>query len=129
MNTQTLYLIRGLPGSGKTTLAHRIAPMVFSADDYFVEEDGVYRYRPDAIKDAHESCYMHTRDVLAAGHRHVAVANTFSRRWEMGPYRGLADAVVEISIETLLTDAELAARCVHGVPVEKIAAMRARWEA
>ena len=33
-----LYLIRGLPGSGKTTLAKSICNVVFSADDYFTDK-------------------------------------------------------------------------------------------
>lgn len=31
----SLYLIRGLPGCGKTTLAHKLTSYVCEADDFF----------------------------------------------------------------------------------------------
>ena len=128
MNTQTLYLIRGLPGAGKTTLAHRIAQRVHEADQFFIEEDGSYLYRPERIKEAHKWCQANVRDSIAAGLRHIAVANTFTRRWELELYFHMGIHPVCITVETVLSDAELAARCIHDVPAAKIAEMRARWE-
>ena len=118
MNTQTLYLIRGLPGAGKTTLAHRIAPLVYSADDYF-GTGALYCYDATKIKEAHEWCQEKVRAAIKSG-LDIAVANTFTRRWEMQPYFDI--------IDTCFSDSELAARCIHGVPAAKIAEMRARWE-
>ncbi|KAM6180017.1 NEDD4-binding protein 2-like 1 isoform 4-T4 [Erethizon dorsatum] len=54
-----LYLLRGLPGSGKTTLARQLQhdfPMavIFSTDDFFAREDGAYEFNPDFLEEAHE---------------------------------------------------------------------------
>lgn len=129
---QVLYLVRGLPGAGKSTLAAKLAPIVREADQYFVH-DGVYNYDPSRISLAHADCLARTRDALETG-QDVAVANTFVRRWELQPYRDLAAtmfpdvSVVEVSVVGRWTPEELAARTVHHVPAAKIGAMRAAWE-
>ncbi|XP_024204286.2 NEDD4-binding protein 2-like 1 isoform X17 [Pan troglodytes] len=54
-----LYLLRGLPGSGKTTLARQLQhdfprALIFSTDDFFFREDGAYEFNPDFLEEAHE---------------------------------------------------------------------------
>jgi predicted kinase len=126
-----LYLVRGLPGSGKSTLARKLVgdENVLEADDFFVGPDG-YRYDATKIKDAHMWCQRETEDFIAD--RDIAVANTFTQRWEMEPYYRLKENydinIVEITVSVNLTNDELAARCVHGVPVETIQRMRERWQ-
>lgn len=125
----TLFLIRGLPGSGKSTLADALQRQHVEADMFHIV-DGVYTFNPERIKDAHAWCQTRTRQMLADGD--VAVSNTFTRRWELAPYYdmniGKPFRIVELTVNTLLTDEELAARTLHGVPVETIKAMRERWE-
>jgi len=49
-------LIRGLPGSGKTTMAKKIEGFEhFEADQYF-EKDGSYEFDPSELNSAHEEC-------------------------------------------------------------------------
>ena len=50
--SKVLFLLRGLPGSGKSTLVKQIQAAyaesaVCSADDYFLQEDGTYNYDKD----------------------------------------------------------------------------------
>ena len=56
---KTLYIIRGIAGSGKTTFANTIVDSiaVCEADQYFVDkETGEYKFNPDEIKIAHQWC-------------------------------------------------------------------------
>lgn len=76
-----LILIRGLPGSGKSTRARGLAMagfLHFEADNFF-ERDGLYQYDASRIKDAHAWCQKMTREALADGKR--VVAATPSRVW------------------------------------------------
>lgn len=129
---QRLFLVRGLPGSGKSTLGRDLAPgYCLAADDYFMVGKE-YRFDPAQISAAHADCQTRARATLF--HRAtVAVANTFTARWEMEPYFAFARAlsipyVVLDLFDGGLSDAELAVRNDHNVPVETIAAMRGRYE-
>jgi predicted kinase len=117
-----LVLIRGLPGSGKTSLARELTHFGyrhFEADQYF-EVGGYYRFDPARVPEAHRWCQRSTREALAAGRR-VVVANTFTRIAELAPYWPMA-ADIEV-LEALGTWPN-----VHGVPSDRLKAMSDRWE-
>ena len=126
-----LYLIRGLPGSGKSTHAARLGVLVVAADDWF-DRGGRYQFDSTQLAPAHQDCQRRAGEALARGES-CAVANTFSQAWEWEPYFQIAAKygveVVGIDLfDAGLSDVELAARNVHGVPVTAIAAMRQRWQ-
>jgi predicted kinase len=126
-----LVLVRGLPGSGKSTLANMLAMESIAADDFFMV-DGTYQFDSSKLKDAHEWCQNKTWAALSKGDS-IAVANTFTQRWEMERYIQIAEETgATLTVFNLFdadcTDAELFARCTHGVPIETIARMRARFE-
>jgi len=79
-----------------------------------------------------QDCQRRTREALLAG-KTVAVANTFTQRWEMQPYLdmvkeiGCPFAVIDL-FDGGMTDDQLADRNVHGVPMVAIHGMRARYE-
>jgi predicted kinase len=132
-----LTLIRGLPGSGKTTFARYLATgsrmLIIAADDFFVDADtGNYGFNPERLGSAHHWCQQEVLKALKAG-RDVCVNNTFSRRWEVEPYIKIAkDAHARLHVLDLfdggLSDEVLFERCVHGVPLKTIQGMRSRWE-
>ena len=74
-----LYIIRGIPGSGKSTLAKKIASVVCEADDFFVDPDGVYRFDPSLLKEAHSACQKKCVTAMQFEVDAIAVANTFTR--------------------------------------------------
>jgi predicted kinase len=108
---KTLYIIRGLPGSGKSSLAELLTEFAYSADDFFnLYHDGVFK--PELLKEAHAWCFEKVKDEL----RHfddVAVANTFTQLWEMQPYLDLAK---EFGYTPFVITCENNFGSVHGVP-------------
>lgn len=91
MQDKHLYIIRGISGAGKSTLGYTIAPYnCYSADDYFTTKEG-YNFNPEQIQDAHDSCRGCVEHALKMGKTPVAVANTFTERWEFDWYLGLAE--------------------------------------
>ena len=124
-----LTLIRGLPGAGKSTMAKAMVEVDsslrhFEADQYFVDASGNYRFEPSEIEDAHTWCLTETRNALENGSS-VVVSNTFTRKWEMAPYRKLAK---ELGAELEILEATGNYGSIHGVPQKTIDAMRSRWE-
>lgn len=117
-----LVLIRGLPGRGKSTMAH-VLSMVgyehFEADQFF-EVNGVYQHDATRIRDAHTWCQRVVRLALAAGKR-VVVSNTFTMLREMEPYKAMTQNVRVIEAQDKWENC-------HGGPVEMLERMALRWK-
>ncbi len=120
-----LYVIRGLPGTGKSTLAKRIALAVCEADMFF-ERDGVYRYDPIQLPHAHNWCKRRCEDYMKANSFTIAVSNTFIYRHHMIPYFDLARKHDYQVTEITMSGPSFGS--VHNVPDETIARMKAQWE-
>ncbi len=137
--TNTIFLIRGLPGAGKTSLAEHIyggmasiADRIVAADDWFEAESGEYVFDPRFLHHAHEYSQRIAREALESGNN-VVVHNTFSQRWEMQAYIDMsvqlgARLVVIDLFDAGMDDVSLARRCEHGVSTKVINKMRSRWE-
>lgn len=118
-----LVLIRGLPGSGKSTMAkafHKAGFEWLEADTYHLNDKGEYCYDKANVKAAHEWCQRETFKALANG-KSVVVSNTFTRRFEMEPYFEMAK---NFGIEPNVLEATGSWQNVHGVPAEVIEKMR-----
>ena len=113
-----LYIVRGLPGSGKSTFARKICGAVVEADQFF-ERNGRYEFNPSLLKEAHEWCYNSVAMLLAEGD--VAVANTFTQIWEMQRYLDLPNPKTVITVEGDHGS-------IHNVPDEAIMKMANRWQ-
>jgi len=121
-----LVLIRGLPGSGKSTMARVLAKIGYEhhESDQFFGEDDNYQFDASRIKEAHEWCLLKTKQSMQRRMR-IVVANTFTRHWEMMPY---IDAAKLNCYKLKVIEADGEWKNVHGVPDEAIERMRARWE-
>jgi len=87
-----LILLRGLPGSGKSTVAKLFDKALhFEADMYFLDADGNYQFDASKIKNAHNWCRHSVMDAMKEGHPIVVVSNTFTQEWEMEVYYLLAE--------------------------------------
>jgi predicted kinase len=138
MNTQkTLYIVRGVSGSGKSTFAKKLVHddfLVCEADKYFInEENGKYEFDISKIRDAHKWCqnlvetYMKDSLINDQYYREIAVSNTFTQEWEMEPYFELAKKY-GYTVFTLIVENRHGGVNQHGVPEEKIKIMKDRFE-
>ena len=92
-----LVLIRGLPGSGKTTLARAVAQAGFRhfETDMYFERNGEYYFNPRKLAEAHAWCLQLARRSIKLGSK-VVIANTFSKMCDLLPYLNLVPSAVVI---------------------------------
>jgi predicted kinase len=120
-----LTLIRGLPGSGKSTYAKTVDALHYEADQFFETEAGEYVYDIKLIAAAHDWCYSKTVRALRRGHD-VAVSNTFTKLWELNRYLAIPGLLPEVKID--IVEMRTQYGTIHDVPADKLAVMAARWE-
>lgn len=139
---KTLYIIRGLPGSGKSTLGEKLAcktkskthngrewnPDVvhsYAADDWFTDKNGNYNFDPMELPQAHEDCQARVMGAMMSEVENIAVCNTFTQAWEAAPYAKLCKmhgyTAVVIECQSQFGN-------IHGCPQEKINEMADRWD-
>jgi predicted kinase len=93
--THSLFLLRGLPGSGKSTIANALSESgkypVFSVDDYFTNQTtDTYHFKFDENHLAYKLCENNTEKSMQGNVSKIFIANTFTLDWEIEPYFKLA---------------------------------------
>ena len=120
-----LTLVRGLPGSGKSTYARGMFAIHLEADMFFEDADGNYKYDINLIGVAHDWCYSSTIHRLRAGYDCV-VSNTFTKMWELEKYLAIPVLIPEVTISVIEMRTQYGT--IHGVPEDKLKVMAARWQ-
>jgi tRNA uridine 5-carbamoylmethylation protein Kti12 len=138
-SVHTIIILRGLPGSGKSTVAGKIKEMygntgntvvICSADNYFMV-DGSYKFNAEKLGEAHQACkdtfmlsVKSTEQKLV-----VVVDNTHSTCLEYAHYASTNLSTFVLEFACSMSDIEMcAARSVHQVPMAVFDRMFTRWE-
>lgn len=131
---KTLYIVRGVPGSGKSTFAKSIAKpwQIFEADKFFMK-NGEYKFDYTKIKDAHNDCKRKVHKAIHPSlfrrlfYNTVVVSNTFTQEWEMRFYEIIARKygyrVFHVVVENRHNGVNE-----HGVPEDKVEIMKSRFQ-
>jgi adenylate kinase family enzyme len=130
-----LFLVRGIPGSGKTTFATNIwnEYAVCEADKFFYDKEGNYNFDGSKIKEAHAWCKnevetrMKDHQMNQQFYPEIAVSNTFTQEWEMEDYFKLAEKY-GYKVVSLIVENRHGGKNVHGVPDDKLEIMKNRFE-
>lgn len=124
---KVLYIVRGVPGSGKSTFAKQLTSNVFEADQYFLDSEGNYNFDFTKIKDAHKDCQDNVRSAMQSSISKIAVSNTFTQEWEMKVYFDLAKEF-GYKVFSLVVENRHGGTNVHNVPEDKVELMKNRFE-
>jgi tRNA uridine 5-carbamoylmethylation protein Kti12 len=150
MIEKTVVIMRGWPGSGKSTLVERLMSrlcsghigteahdlygvFIASADHFFIDHDGIYRWKRELMKEAHQQCMAKFLQALG-GRTLIFVDNTNIKQKDYNEYveRGIKAGfkVYQAIPETLWMDDldECYKRNLHGVPRETIERMMGDFE-
>ncbi|MFC3031331.1 AAA family ATPase [Pseudoalteromonas fenneropenaei] len=97
------FILRGLPGSGKSHYAISLAEemvgadetryVICSTDDYFYHSDGSYTFDKHKLSEFHNLNLARFINALGEGIELVILDNTNIRRWEFVAYVAAAQAM------------------------------------
>lgn len=94
MERKTLWFVRGVSGSGKSTVAGMLRQHLPDAEgteaDDFRYVDGQYVYNESGNYEAHKGCFEFVKNSIQNGFHNVVVSNTSTRRRDVKKYRDLA---------------------------------------
>ncbi|MEN9656145.1 MAG: hypothetical protein RL311_1091 [Bacteroidota bacterium] len=121
-----LYIVRGIPGSGKSTFANSLGCPVFEADMYFMI-DGEYKFEADKLKLAHNWCKLRVEHSMEDDFQKIAVSNTFTQEWEMEAYYEMAKQY-GYTVFSVIIENRHGGVNEHGVPEDKLKMMKDRFE-
>ena len=137
MTNPPIYLVRGIPGAGKSTFAQKLrkairdkcyfTSSIFETDNFFVDAtNGTYRFDSGLLEVAHNwnvgEVYKNCRDFCCAP---CIVANSFTTEKEIHPYRNIA---IDLKRRCIIIDIYCEHDSVHNVPKNVINRMKLCWQ-
>jgi len=133
--TKTLTIVRGLPGSGKSSFAGFVWDdyAICEADKFFYDLDGNYNFDSSKLKQAHEWCRnevenrMKQNDENPQYYPDIVVSNTFTQEWEMQPYFDLAEKY-GYRVFSIIVENRHGNKNIHGVPDDTLKKMKDRFQ-
>jgi predicted kinase len=132
---KVLTLVRGVPGSGKSTFANFIWNdyAICEADKFFYDKDGNYNFDASKLKLAHVWCFNQVRTRMEDNKNNpqyypeIVVSNTFTQEWEMEQYFKLAEEY-GYKVFSIIVENRHGGINQHGVPAEKLEQMKNRFQ-
>ena len=145
VSDKNLVLVRGLPGSGKSTFASNLEGILadvyyfdvmhIEADMYFVRPDGCYDFNYKFLGKAHDWCFNEAvgfihkvGDLLYPEPECVIVSNTFTQEKYMQKYISAFDEKLGGSFNLYIIECKGDYGSIHHVPEEVISSMEDKWE-
>jgi len=122
-----LFLLRGLPGAGKSTLAKSLGGKHVEADMYHLDEKGNYNWKPERVKEAHSWCQNQVGNWMIEEEQRIVVSNTFTQEWEMQFYYDWAKEF-DYKVFSLIVENRHGGTNEHNVPEEVLVKMKDRFE-
>lgn len=135
----TIYIMRGLPGTGKSALADVLRTIhpdsqVLSSDDFFYDpKTGTHTFDKERIKEAHEWNFERYKKAIEANVPNIIVDNSNVKKYHYHHYLDYGQRHnYLVSVVTIphndVSDQQLTERNVHGVSRETIRRMRKEFE-
>lgn len=129
MENKVLYLLRGIPGCGKSTVAEAIIGNVgvhLEADMYHYDVEGNYNWKPENMGKAHEWCQLGCESAMKQEMSKIVISNTSTTEKELKPYYDLAEKYGYMVFSLIVENRHRGVN-VHSVPAETLERMKNRF--
>lgn len=137
-SNHVMYIMRGVPGSGKSTIAQSIKQqypagkaVICCADDFRYNESGQYVWSRDTLRESHSLCENKADVNCRNGTNVIIIDNTNIKKRDMMKYFQIAHSYAYIVTVVATTERRLhvlANRNQHNVPRYQIAKMINEFE-
>ncbi|MDD3190894.1 MAG: hypothetical protein PHI66_04375 [Candidatus Pacebacteria bacterium] len=100
MKKKIIYIIRGVSGSGKTSLGENLVETAilagktasqFEADQFFTDSAGNYLFNRDELQKAHDDCFDRFCEAIGSEVEVVVLTNTSTKESEFQRYQEYAE--------------------------------------
>ncbi len=131
---KTLIILRGLPGSGKSTFADFLSENfldeygnipICSADNFFMK-DGKYIFDKSKLHAAHQRCHLDVDQAMFQMEPIILLSNTNTTDKEMEPYFELAKKY-DYRVFSIIVENRHGNDSIHNVPNDTIDKMKNRF--
>ena len=135
---RNLILLRGVSGSGKSTIAKiwedaNPTIRIISTDDFFMTTEGDYVFNANSLVENHKHCQtvverdMESVDMAGLDDDIILVHNTFTKEWEMQAYFDLAKRY-EYTVHTIIVENRHGSKNIHDGPEDTVKIQKDRFE-
>ena len=131
---KTLILLRGIPGSGKTSfpnflfhwISSDISVQAVSADDFQLNDTGEYVFKFENLAKCHSACRRTVRKAMEEDTDVIICDNTNTTEKELKPYVDMAQEH-GYKLVSLISENRHSGQNVHGVPDKTLTKMIKRF--
>lgn len=130
MTQKDLFIIRGLPGSGKSAFVDAVAPKdapIFNTDAALTHPDGTYEWTPERHSDAKELVNNAIRVAIERGEPKIFLDGVFDEREDFEPFIQFAKAH-GYRVYTVIVENRHGGVSSHGVSLETLKRFRANFD-
>lgn len=131
MSDKNVIIIRGVPGSGKSSLAELISGgdknIVCESDQFMHNDKGEYEFDFNRLRETHSRCLGKFKTLVDLDTPLVIVSNTSTTTKEFKDYRKYAEDK-GYRVAVIIVENYHGNKSVHDVPEDKMDAMRNRFQ-